>query len=250
MRSTLFFLLLLAIGSVSAQKNYNNSWGGWSNKVKGNGEVTTDSRDLKNFTGISACCNLRVELRQGGYDVRVEAESNLQEYIRTEVSGGRLEIGFARNTNIQAQRDIVVYVTLPELDYLSASSSSEIVTKTAFTGEDLEIGVSSAASIKAEFSGREVRADASSGARIELAGRADRIRAEASSGAGVRAGEFSTKIARASASSGGGVTVNASEEVEGEASSGGSVRYRGKPSGVDANSSSGGSVKPDTNHSH
>lgn len=237
MRPILTLLLLLAIGSLSAQK--------WGNrvKVKGNGDVVTKEREVRNFDGISACCSLNVELRKGSHAVKVEAESNIQEYIRTQVVGGRLEVGFKSNVNIQQTERITIYVSVPELTYIGASSSSKIEGRDNFTGEDLELDASSSATIEFAFSGNRVDADASSSGKIYLTGKGNRIKANVSSGAKIRAGKYMTKRARAGASSGGGVTIHASEEVIADASSGGSVRYSGSPSTIDSDTSSGGSVR-------
>ena len=243
MKYSFTLLLFCLMFGLNAQQNYSSGWGN-REKVRGNGDVTTEERDVRSFDGIQVCCSLQVELRQGSsQSVRVEAESNLLPYIKTNVVGGRLEVGFKDKVNIKSNEKIIVYVTVPEIEYIGASSSSKVVSKTAFTGDELELDASSAAFIDFEFSGDRVRADASSGSKIELSGRGTRIKAGASSGAKVRAGDFAAATGNADASSGGGVTVNVSEELDANASSGGGVRYHGSPSSVDANRSSGGSVR-------
>lgn len=241
MKYSFTLLLVCLMFGLNAQSNWN--WGN-KEKVKGNGDVATEERDVRSFDGIKVCCSLTVEVAQGNnQSVRVEAESNLLPYIKTEVMGGRLEIGFKDKVNIKSNEKIKVYVTVAELDYIGASSSSKVLSKTAFSGDELELDASSAAFIGFEFSGDRVRADASSGSKIELSGRGTRIRAGASSGAKVRAGDFAAARANANASSGGGITVNVSEELDANASSGGGVRYQGSPRSVDANKSSGGTVR-------
>lgn len=239
----LFTLLVFCAGfSVQAQTNY----GGWgsSKKVKGNGEVTKQDRSVRNFDGIEVCCGLTVEARQGStVSVEVEAESNLQEYIITEVRGGRLSVRFANKVNIKSNKNIVVYVTVPTLNYVAVSSGSGFHSVTGFSGEEIELDASSGADLVMEFTGERVRASASSGASIKLSGKGDRIRADASSAGNVRAGDFEASRARAGASSGGGVTVHANEELVADASSGGGVRYRGTPNTIDSDKSSGGSVR-------
>ena len=161
---TLLFILAFTAG-ISAQ-----NWGN-SKRVKGNGDVKTEERNVSSFSGIQACCSFNVEVRNGAPGVRVEAESNLQQYIKTEVSGGRLSIGFTGNVNISNHKPIRVYVSMNELDFVKASSSSKIVFKDAFRGDDLQVRVSSSADIiDLEFSGGEIRLDASSSGSIELAG--------------------------------------------------------------------------------
>ena len=238
MRHFLILLLITSTLSLSAQ------WGGWSRKtVKGNGDLTTETRDLTGFDGVSTCCNIDVELTQGSFGVRVEAESNLQEHLKTEVRGGRLIVGFKDNVNVKTREQITVYISLPELEYVGASSSGEVITTGSFTGEELEVDVSSGARVKLDFSGESLRANASSGGRMSLRGAAGRFKANASSGGSVDAAKYAVKNARCNASSGGGVTVKVSGTLDANASSGGRVRYTGEPTDVDSEASSGGSVR-------
>jgi len=236
---TLLLLILFTLPSLQAQ-----NWG-WNRKtVTGNGEVITQDRNLKGFTGIDACCNMRVELTPGpAFSVTVEAESNLQEFIQTNVSGSRLEIDFKDRVNINSNKKIIVYVTLPKLESIDASSSANIVTTAAFKGERLRLESSSNSRVEAIFMGEKVVADASSGARIEVSGSAGYINAEASSGSNVYAGNLKSKEGRADVSSGAGIELNVSEKLNADASSGGRVRYEGNPTQVDTDVSSGGSVK-------
>lgn len=239
MRQIMTFLLLTTALTLSAQ------WGNWGNRtsVKGNGEVTTDTRNVDGFDGVSTCCDIDVVLTRGSFNVKVEAESNLQEYIKTEVRGGRLEIGFKDNVNVRSRQQITVYVSLPELEYVGASSSGKVTTESSFTGEDMEVAVSSGAKIELDFTGDNLYANASSGGHMMLRGASGRFKANASSGGNVSGEDYKAKDARCNASSGGGVTVSVSGRLDANASSGGRVRYLGNPSDVDSDSSSGGSVR-------
>lgn len=243
----LFFTLFLATGlslTAGAQQNYNSGWGWNTTKLEGNGDVVTQDRSVRDFRGVEVCCALRVELTAGSqYGVRVEAESNIIDYVRTEVSGDRLEIGFKEKVSLRSTADIVIYVTMPTIDYVAASSSSKVVGKSSFKGEDLDVDVSSSGKVELDFTGDYVRVDASSSGRCTLVGTGSRIKANASSGSSIRASDFRTRRGDAAASSGAGIVLYVTEELEADASSGGSVKYRGNPGDVDSDRSSGGSVR-------
>ena len=238
------YLLTLLIFCVGFGVQAQSSWGWGSEKVRGNGDVSTQDRDVKNFDGVEACCGFSVEATRGSdYSVEVEAESNLQEYIVTEVRGGRLSIGFKDRVNVKSSKNIVVRITVPTLNYVAMSSGGDFRSLTAFSGEELELNASSGADIKIEFTGDRVSASASSGADVRVSGKGTSIRADASSAGNVKAGDFIAAKARANASSGGDVKVHATEDLKADASSGGGVRYNGSPNTVDVDRSSGGSVR-------
>lgn len=238
MRYFLIFLAFTMTATLGAQ-----NWGG-GKRIRGNGDVVKKSWEVRTFTGVDVCCSIDVEIRQGDRQrVEIEAESNVMPYLRAEVVGGRLDIGFRKNVNLGNVRQIRVYITMAELDYLGANSSSKIKTVGEFSGKDIDLDASSAGRIECAFNGRKAELEASSGGRIELRGRGETVEAEASSGGRANAGKFMAESGDADASSGGSVSVSISEALEAEASSGGSVRYSGEPRNVNADSSSGGSVR-------
>ena len=236
------FLFLLT--SLSAQVEVNNGgWFGGGDRVEGNGEVVNDDRDLDDFTGVKACCSFKVELAEGAFAVRVEAESNLQEFIETEVRSGVLHIKYTDNANFKSTEPIRVYVTLPRLERIDGSSSSEIVGTTPFTGEDLEVDVSSSATIEVQFTGDRVELDASSSGKIVVKGSAKRVVADASSASRIDAGALEADEAVADVSSAANVEVYARKSLRADASSAGSVRYGGNPTDIDTDASSAGRVR-------
>ena len=232
---TLLFISLLA--TLSAQ-NWNKR-----ERIKGNGETITQDRDVSNFKGVKACCSFTVEVSKGAPSVRVEAESNLQEYILTEVSSGQLRLSYSKNVNISNHKPVRIYVTMNELDYVSASSSSTVTFKDGFRGDELEVKVSSSGKINnLEFSGNEIFLEASSSGKVDIAGSGTSIMARASSSGKISASDCKVGRAKAAVSSGGGIYLNVTDDLDADASSGGTVRYSGSPN-VDSNTSSGGSVR-------
>ena len=244
MRYLLLFSCLYFSLAASAQITYGNN--GWRSRdrLTGNGEVTTQSRTVGDFDEVTACCKLRVELRQGATtEVRVEAESNLQDLVETEVRGNRLKIKFKDEANFRSTEPIVVYVTVPSLTYVGGEAGGDLAMVSVFEGERLELDASSGASVTAQFTGALLRAHANSGGHIEVSGSGRAVDVEASSGGSVAAENYTAETAEAEASSGGGVEVNVSKSLEAEASSGGRVRYRGNATDINMRGGSGGSVR-------
>ena len=233
--------------TLSAQVEVNN--GGWfgglfgEDRVRGNGEVVDQNRDLDGFTGINTCCSFRVEVAEGDFNVRVEAESNLLEFIETEVRGRTLHIKYTDGANFKSTEPINVYVSLPELTGIDASSSSRVKGTTPFSGEDLELDVSSSANIIVEFTGDRVDLDASSSGRIEVRGSARRVTADASSASSIDAEELEAEDGVADVSSAANISLHTSKSLRADASSAGSVSYRGNPSELITDTSSAGKVR-------
>lgn len=240
----LLLALLLAAGAALPAQNW-NSWGK-RKTVRGDGQTTTDTRKLIDFTRLDVCCGFDVELAQGDFAVEVEAERNLQELIRTEVRGSTLSIGWRENVNVKNTRPILVRVSLPALRGVAASSGCRVegTTSMAAGGAELELDASSGARIELDYRGATaVEIEASSGSRVDLRGDGQRIYAEASSSGRVSAQDFRTEVARARASSGANVSIHAERELHADASSGGRISYSGNPAEIDSDASSGGRVR-------
>lgn len=244
MRTLTTFFLLFGLLPLSAQVEVNN--GGWfsgGDRVRGNGDVTTQTRNVDDFTAVKTCCSFKVELSEGPFDVRVEAESNLLEFIETEVRGRTLNIKYTDEANFKSTEPIMVYVTLPKLEGVDASSSSRVRGTTAFSGDDLELDVSSSASIDLEFTGEEVEIDASSSGSIRVKGSADKVRADASSASSIDAGDLEAREGVADVSSAANIDLHVTRSLRADASSAGKVRYSGNPGDVSTDTSSAGSVR-------
>ncbi|MCP9236081.1 head GIN domain-containing protein [Lewinella sp. JB7] len=247
MRILSLFFLLCATPSLSAQVEVNNgSWLGRfsGDRVTGNGDVITQERDLDGFTAIKTCCSFKVEVAQNDdFGVRVEAESNLQEFIETEVRGKTLHIKYSDDANFKSTEDILVFVSLPLLEGIDASSSSRVRGTTPFRGKDLDLDVSSSANITVEFSGDRVNLDASSSGKIEVRGAASRVTADASSASNIDAADLRAEDGVADVSSAASIKIHTTKTLRADASSAGSVHYSGNPGDVITDTSSAGRVR-------
>ena len=75
----------------------------------------------------------------------VQADSNLLEFIKTEVSGGTLRVFTEKNIHSAASRK--VKVTFKNLEALTASSGSDVLSNSLLELEDLKVSASSGADV-------------------------------------------------------------------------------------------------------
>jgi hypothetical protein len=202
----------------------------------------TENRSVGNFKGVKVGQAIDVYLTTGtSTNVRVEVEDGNVSDVETNVSGGMLKIGMKRGNyrNIRVK----VYVTHKGLEYISASSASNIYSENTLKSSKMSIDVSSAATAELEVEASEIEAQVSSSGDLELKGSAERAALYASSAGDIDAYDFTTSELKARASSAGGIRARAEDSIDAHASSGGSVRWKGNPSRSRTDSSSGGSVR-------
>jgi hypothetical protein len=219
----------------------------------------TDSRtyDLTGFDTVIVSTGVRALVTTGGaHSVRVEArDAETLDRLDVSVSGGRLQIGFARNfldfvfngglmelLRHGGDLGVTAYVTLPTLNGAEASSGGKVeasnVKSDRFRGEASSGGELTLLGV----TGGDYRMSASSGGTIEIEGSATELDAAASSGARIRADRLVARDGRLDASSGGRLETNVTSRLRANASSGGSIEVEGNPTDRNINSSSGGHI--------
>lgn len=264
----IFVLIGLCLGLLVAPAGYSATrrsdktgvWNGRRVTLKGSGNLVTRTKAAPDFRAVSAARGIEVVIG-GSSKIVIEADDNVMDYVVAEVEGGTLQITLLEKVNV---RNASITVRIPnngKIEALRASSGAEIRTETALKASDLDIRLSSAASLDAALkvkrcsirmsSGSEMKAAAdfgqctvglSSGSSVRLSGKADALSADISSGAELKAGELDARVCKVEASSGAEAEVNCSGELTARASSGGSIKYKGDCE-VDKQSSSGGEVR-------
>ena len=209
--------------------------------ITGDGNTVTQTRDLQEFSGIKVGSGIDVFVTQGETQkVEVEADENLQEWIRTEVEGSVLHIYVEKS--IRMAKSKKVSISCKAIDRLDISSAAEVTGLSRFKTDKLDIDLSSAGKLKFEVEAGEIRLSASSAAKGYLKGTAQKITADLSSAGEMAAFDLETKVCDISVSSAGKARTWVTDEASFQASSGGNINYTGEPKIRNINTSSGGSV--------
>lgn len=188
------------------------------------GVANAETRNLVNFTGVSAADRIHVEVATGeGY--RVEVSGSDADKVTTRIDDGTLVI---RRTNRPLfggtpPIDATVRVTLPRVENLASSRGAEL-TATNVTGDNVALA-------------------ASMGGELSVSGTCGTLDAAVSMGGTIRAEAFQCQNANIAASMGGDARIYAASSFDAAASMGGSVNVAGGGRGDDIATSMGGSVE-------
>ncbi|RKD92013.1 head GIN domain-containing protein [Mangrovibacterium diazotrophicum] len=212
--------------------------------VKGDGDVTEETRQISGFEKIEASTGLEVLLIPDSTEfVIVETDENLHEHIQTELSHKTLKIFTESRIRWAKSKKVKVhYITLNEL---KSSSGAQVRSEGSIETRDIEVHASSGSQQHLEVIAKTVDGRCSSGAHIYVSGKSERADLKASSGAHLKAGDLWTSKCDADASSGAHIWIAVSDELNAEASSGGHVYYSGNPEKTNGHSSSGGVISKD-----
>lgn len=211
------------------------------NSISGDGNVTTTKRKVESFTALKAKNGLEVYLKQGNTTyVEVEADANLQDHIFTVVENGTLTV--YSDANIFKSEAKKVYIEVPNLNTISASSGVSLESANELAFNDVKIDASSGSSIELKIKSQSIVCESSSGSQITLMGSAENVSTDSSSGSTIDLSQLIANNVDADASSGSSTTVNAKSRLKAEASSGSSIDYVSNPTEISVNESSGGSI--------
>ena len=231
----LFFSLIVMVFFISC--NYRES-------VRGNGNITTESRSVSSFKDIRLSGSMNVHLIKGAaYSVEIKGEENILPYIETNVADGKLIIKYADGVNINTRRDVTVTVTLPELQEVDITGSGDITGNTKFTGNDeIELGVTGSGNMKLEVDAPAIEAKITGSGDIYLSGNTKNIKCSTTGSGKIEATELKAENAVVKTLGSGSINVFASIKLDATVNGSGDITYKGGAS-VNSKINGSGSVK-------
>jgi putative autotransporter adhesin-like protein len=193
------------------------------NSVSGSGTIITEPRTVSGFSNVSLTGSGQVILEQTGMEsLTVTTDDNLLPYIKSEVRGNTLELGFKDSmTNVRPTHDIVFKLTVKKLDGLNISGSGKADAK-GLGPDQLRIGISGSGDVSAD-------------------GTAGDLDLSISGSGGYRGEHMRSKRATVDISGSGAAVIAASETLKADVSGSGSIEYIGDPQ-VSQHVSGSGSV--------
>ena len=207
----LLFLLIAGFSFTSC-----SVWG-----VRGNGRVREESRNISEFTKLSAGGAYSIKVHVGKEaSLRISAEENLLPLIRTSVRGNTLVIDSKKS--LSPRKEIRILITTPNLTSLSVSGANNI-DASGINCDDFEAELSGAGS-------------------VDLEGKVNNFRAELSGAGNIDAKNLKANDVSISVSGAASADVYAKESLDASVSGVGSIDYYGDPAKTKTNVSGVGSI--------
>lgn len=211
-------------------------------QTKGNGNVTTETRELASFEAIKVGCAIKLHLSQGDQQsVKVETDENLQGRIITKVTNGTLNL---ECNNVQNATKMDVYVTAVKLNSLDASGASKIIGETTVKSDvfglytsgatkvnmDIEAGIfnnetSGAANNTITLTAKTANTEVSGAGNLLLKGTVEKHKTEVSGAGNLKAMEFITDYTDAEVSGAGNAKIMARKQIKADLSGAASITY-------------------------
>lgn len=232
------FLVIFSFQTTNAQ------W--WSNKrVSGNGDYITETRRVSEYDQVSLQGSMDVKLIAGKEgELSVEAESNLMEYILTEVNGGNLKISVEKGVNISPSKRMGITITVPfeTLEEVSLTGSGDITTSARIKASAFQVQLTGSGDISLDLDAEKVRGRITGSGDIELVGETEEFECSVTGSGDFDASKLKAERVSASVSGSGDIEVYASQELKTRITGSGDINYSGSPKKQDFKTSGSGSV--------
>lgn len=212
-------------------------------RVDGNGDFQKETRQVAEFTDISVSNIFNIVLRQGEPELTIEAESNILEYLETEVTNGKLRIRTKSGFNLKPTEGPNIYISMAELERINISGAGTLKSDDTFNADDVRIDISGAVDIDLDLNCESLKIQMSGAADLNLEGEANDFRLNTSGAGNIDAEDFETQLSDIQISGAASARVNVSEHLKARISGLGSIEYTGDPEKIDKQVSGLGSVK-------
>lgn len=203
----------------------------FAKRIRGNGNITTQTRSAAQFNKVAVSGNIDVYVGQdSSASIRVEADDNLQSYVETINDGNTLRIKTQEGYNLRSSRQIKVYVSAPSFTRFEASGACDIFGQNKITvSSDVDFDLSGSCDLTMDLNAPKISVGVSGAGTIKLKGETKDFRVHGSGSTDIKCVDLLAETVDLDISGAGDAEVYASVKLTGSISGAASVRYKGSP---------------------
>jgi lipopolysaccharide export system protein LptA len=196
--------------------------------IRGEGNLVTENRDPGSFNGIKLSIPGNVVITQGSVtQAKIQAQQNLQRYIKTNVRKGRLEI--TSDECFGENKGITVFVTVPEIQYLSIDGSGSISSDSTLNVSKLELVINGSGDIDLSATAELVYCGIKGSGNVDLKGSSKQQFIRINGSGNYNAFTFPSDYAEIEINGSGDAEIFALSKLRADIQGSGNIYYKGNP---------------------
>ena len=214
-------------------------------RITASNEVTSTSYEFNNCSGlqVSSAFDVFVQFSETEEEVRIEANSNLQDKLVVQMEGNTLVIRPQHNLNIKGDATLKAYITTTSLTDISLSGATDLVLEDDWQGNDGSVTLSGASSISGVIGFTEVLVvEASGSSEIDFFGSARELKVQLSGSSNLKDYDLQVQQLDAELSGSSSIFLSVDESIRVSASGASDINYRGDAVILSQNLSGGSEI--------
>ena len=213
--------LIFLTGTLSAQRSSKRG-------IKGNGNVVKENREVGSFHSLDISGAFDVSLRQGdGFEVEIEGDENLLEYIEVETMGNTLEVHVRKGINIREFKELNLYISMKEVKDISLSGMISLIGENRIQGDEISLDHGGMGTTKLDLFSNKLEASIHGMAKLKLEGQVNQVFLDNSGMGSIEAEDLKATRLKIDNSGMGNADVYATTELDISSSGMGKVTYSG-----------------------
>ena len=235
--------ILLIVALMFATVSHAQWWGG--KKVKGNGNMTTETRNTGDYDGVKCAGSMDYILVAGTEGkIKLEGESNLLEYIITEIKGNDLIIKVEKGVNLSPSWNKTIKVTIPfkDISIVSLAGSGDLWSEDKITGSNFNVSLAGSGDMTLNIEATSVEGSLAGSGDITLKGNTNDLYLRLAGSGDIHAFGLQANHTEASIAGSGDIEVVSNQSLKARVSGSGDIEYKGNPSKEDTKVSGSGKI--------
>lgn len=236
----LITVCLILVTAFQAQAQW---WGGKG--IKGNGNMNTIEREVGSYDKVNVGGFFDVELVAGDEGtITLEGESNLLDYIITEVQGNALKIKIEKGKNLRPSNRMMIKITVPfrDLDEVTLAGSGDVIGSDLIKANNFHAAVAGSGDLVLEVEASTIDSRVAGSGDLTLSGSTRDLEASVAGSGDIHASKLDAKNVDARVAGSGDISVRCSDSLKARVSGSGDIEYSGNPSKQDTKVSGSGDI--------
>ena len=223
--------------SINAQSWWN------SKKVRGNGNVTTETRRTSDYEGVSFGGSFDVVLVKGKEGkITIKGEENLLKYIETDVKRGVLKIMVKKGVNLRMTRKMVVTVPYKDIEKVSLAGSGDLTSNGTINADRFSLSIAGSGNMRVKVVANTVKSSIAGSGNINLSGSTDELSCSIAGSGDINAYDLKAKTTSAKVAGSGNIKTTVSDKISAKVVGSGNIYYKGKPDKIESKSAGSGNI--------
>lgn len=219
---TLTVMSLMLVSITNAQL-----WG--NKKIKGNGNVINETRTTGDYDGIKCAGSMDFILEAGEEGkITLEGDSNLLEYIITEVKGNHLVVKTKKGINMSYKNNTIkVYIPFKDVNTISLAGSGDLYSKDVIKSDDLSVSLAGSGDVKLEIEANFVKGAIAGSGDLTLEGNTNTLEARVAGSGDFHGFNLKSNDTDVAVAGSGDAEVFSNKTLKARVAGSGDIAYRG-----------------------